>query len=909
MTPRASVLAAASPVTTEAVCRTVADYLRIDARTIGLQTPLSAYGLDSLGALELVAHLEDAFGCALPESLLSEWPDVVTVTAALQASVAGRAGVPLDDDSSSRQRVRLLADTSIADDLLPEPSEPPQTDQVLLTGATGFLGAWLTRSAIDAGLHPVCLVRPVSGTFPARRVAANLDQYGLWRRGDERRLTAVAGDITHEWLGLSPPEYGRLARSIGAVYHAAADVNWTLAYDALRTANVVSTRHLLRFSCTHVTKPFHFVSSLSVCFADRGPTSIGERDTMLEHVEHLPLGYAQSKCVAEELVRRVAARGLPARIYRPALLAGDSVSGASNLDDLTAALVKGCIQMGTAPDLDWLFDAIPVDVAARAILAPGRSAQAGVETLHLRHPRPRHWRECVLWTNLFGYDVRLEPYQEWLQRLAREAITPAHPLFRLRAFFSRRIDGRTVPEIYAGHSTSAVDCATARRVEQDHGLGYPAFDADRLETYFEHYMARGFLMPPVDRVTGATADTDAPHVDASAADTHPNREADAIARFTPILCTFFDDPSLSIRALELQQRGSDHSIVNELTAWKRRHATGLFRYRASVEQAGSLRHLELFAKVKPADADVLAVAETVARTCDARVHAELLKVRDHLGISSGQRRELEIYRLQRDARLRAHMPLFYGAWHDEPSASCGLLLEQLTGMVVLDSADGTGSWSEPCVCAAIDGLAAIHGAGAAHAAWLSAQDWIGTVPSRPHAAQMAAFWEALATHATPLFTACAGDALPRLHQQLITTLDSWWQPLDAMPRTLIHHDFNSRNIGIRQTPDGLRLVAYDWELATIGAPQRDLAELLCFVLPPDVDPGIPARLVERHRQALERESGCRAPRDAWAAGFRSALADFLVSRLAFYALVHRIRPQGFLPRVVRTWTRLWEISP
>ena len=43
---------------------------------------------------------------------------------------------------------------------------------------------------------------------------------------------------------------------------------------------------------------------------------------MLSHVERLPLGYAQSKCVAEALVRAAAARGLAARIFRPALLAG-----------------------------------------------------------------------------------------------------------------------------------------------------------------------------------------------------------------------------------------------------------------------------------------------------------------------------------------------------------------------------------------------------------------------------------------------------------------------------------------------------------------------------------------------------------------------------------------------------------
>jgi len=142
----------------------------------------------------------------------------------------------------------------------------------------------------------------------------------------------------------------------------------------------------------------------------------------------------------------------------------------------------------------------------------------------------------------------------------------------------------------------------------------------------------------------------------------------------------------------------------------------------------------------------------------------------------------------------------------------------------------------------------------------------------------------------------------------VRTTSDWWSALDAMPRTLIHHDFNSRNIGIRLIANEPHLVAYDWELATIGAPQRDLAELLCFVLPPDVPQTTVSDAIERHRVMLERQSGRPLSPALWRDGFRSALADLLVARLAFYALVDRVRPQAFLPRVVSTWTRLHTLA-
>ena len=120
-----------------------------------------------------------------------------------------------------------------------------------------------------------------------------------------------------------------------------------------------------------------------------------------------------------------------------------------------------------------------------------------------------------------------------------------------------------------------------------------------------------------------------------------------------------------------------------------------------------------------------------------------------------------------------------------------------------------------------------------------------------------------------------------------------------MPQTLIHNDFNPRNVALRRDSIGLRLSAFDWELATIGAPQRDLAEFLSFVLPTGRVARTIARWVERYRSLLAAESGVAFPREEWEAGFRAALCELLVDRLSFYAMIDRVRPQAFLSRVVR----------
>ena len=91
----------------------------------------------------------------------------------------------------------------------------------------------------------------------------------------------------------------------------------------------------------------------------------------------------------------------------------------------------------------------------------------------------------------------------------------------------------------------------------------------------------------------------------------------------------------------------------------------------------------------------------------------------------------------------------------------------------------------------------------------------------------------------------------------------------------------------------------DWELAAMGLPQRDLAECLAFMLPERASREQISRQLEQHRGALERETGIEIRRDEWDHGFRAALCDFLVDRLASYAMVDRVRRQAFLPRVAR----------
>ncbi len=109
-----------------------------------------------------------------------------------------------------------------------------------------------------------------------------------------------------------------------------------------------------------------------------------------------------------------------------------------------------------------------------------------------------------------------------------------------------------------------------------------------------------------------------------------------------------------------------------------------------------------------------------------------------------------------------------------------------------------------------------------------------------------------------------------------------WAVLDTAPSTMIHNDCNPRNICLRRNtapsvpsvpapppgdadslpyPDQRSLCMYDWELATIGVPQRDLAEFLAFTLQPSASKETWDELMEFYRLHLQYYSWQDFPAD------------------------------------------------
>lgn len=203
--------------------------------------------------------------------------------------------------------------------------------------------------------------------------------------------------MAHRRLGLSVEEYEKLAQQVDAIYHNGAVVDFIQPYSALKEPNVIGTQEVLRLACSRKLKAVHYISTLSVFGEEKPPHSEGFNETDCPYSNiGFANGYAQSKWVAEQLVRIAGERGIPVSIYRPSTIVGHSKTGVWNTGDFLCRMIQGCLQIGEVPEEENTFDLVPVDYVSRAVVYLASLPDSPGQVFHLNNlcsPPIKTWRE------------------------------------------------------------------------------------------------------------------------------------------------------------------------------------------------------------------------------------------------------------------------------------------------------------------------------------------------------------------------------------------------------------------------------------------------------------------------------------------------------------------------------------
>lgn len=471
----------------EATLATMCSQL-LNVQQVGIYDSFFDLGGHSLLATQFIFRIRDTLDVELPLRLLFESPTIAGMARAIEQMEAGTEQVVAGIDLSTEA---ALDDTIGAGQAQPaDPQQPPQ--RVLLTGATGFLGAFLLADLLrQTPAQVYCLVRAATVEEAQQRIQHNLEHYLVWEEQFSERIIAVPGDLAQPLFGLAPEQFAELGQAIDSIYHNGARVNFIYPYAELKAANVGGTHEVLRLASLHKIKPVHLISTLYVFSpADvNKQMAISEYDTPA-HGNTLPTGYTQSKWVAEHLVTQARARGLPIAIYRVGRIGGHSHTGACQTDDFFWRMVKAALEVGSVPDLNMLISIAPVDYVSQAIVTLAQGASSWGQNFHLFNPHIVSLRDFHHMINQLGYLTTALPTEAWRQRLLecaqRDPTSAAYPLLPLLSRGSLADWEEHVP----------FDDQHTREALADSGLTCPPLDAHLLATYMAFFRKQGFLPAP-----------------------------------------------------------------------------------------------------------------------------------------------------------------------------------------------------------------------------------------------------------------------------------------------------------------------------------------------------------------------------------------------------------------------------
>ncbi len=281
-----------------------------------------------------------------------------------------------EQESDVTKESAFVTEELAAIPVAPRLMKAKEQDAVLLTGATGFLGAHLLKELLDKGTRSVvCTVR----NGDANRLWDALIYYfgKKWLMDHFRHITAVSGDVQLHTLGIDCEYHAKVLSRVGCIVHSAADVRHYAQDDGHYKTNYDGTRNVIELAKAWGLRLYH-ISTISVSgdYLVNNPNQSAQfsetsRDIGQNWCDNI---YVRTKFMAENLVFDAIESGLDAKIFRVGRLVGRSADGVfqpnpkSNTfyDVIVALRLLEQIPSSFAP---YEIEMTAVDDCARAIVA------------------------------------------------------------------------------------------------------------------------------------------------------------------------------------------------------------------------------------------------------------------------------------------------------------------------------------------------------------------------------------------------------------------------------------------------------------------------------------------------------------------------------------------------------------
>lgn len=358
------------------------------------------------------------------------------------------------------------------------------------------------------------------------------------------------------------------------------------------------------------------------------------------------------------------------------------------------------------------------------------------------------------------------------------------------------------------------------------------------------------------------------------------------------------DPKSNISVSTIRQFPVDNSasILSTLNASTTGQEIGHFGLEVNFFRNEKPQKRKMVMKVKPHGKVTASMLTGLSEICGASLSNVYRKHESLTGFSNTHMRELEVYK-KKPSPLQ---PEIFGMSVDRESEIFIILMEYLEDVELLNSVMNPEDWTREYIEGALLQIAQWHSSNMNLSNKLDMQYWNEDVPGKDYMVQLQPLWRSLLQQASTTLPELYTQENKAMLERAIEKVPDYWSEIQKMPKTLIHNDFNPRNICFKRKNGQPYLCLYDWELATFHVPQYDVVEFLSFVLTPE---NYKKRLdyVEFYRNEINQLTGEFSDVEEFKKGFAFAALDFGLHRLGMYVMAHSVSPYPFLPRVLHSY--------